>query len=72
LNLSVFDVLGRQVKTLVDGIFPASQGPPYFVVWDGTDASGANVASGVYFYRMNATGVSGASSRQTLKMLLLR
>ncbi len=70
VNLTVFDVLGRPVKTLLDGA--ASGGIPLFVLWDGTDEKGVNVASGVYFYRMSATGVSGASFRQTLKMMLIR
>ncbi len=72
VQLSVFDILGRPVKTLVDAVFPASVGTPYFVLWDGTDNSGTGVASGVYFYRMDATGVSGASSRKVLKMMLVR
>lgn len=72
VTLRVFDLLGRPVKTLVDGVFPSSRGTPYFALWDGTDASGARVASGVYFCRMNATGASGASSRQFMKMMLLR
>jgi serine protease AprX len=72
VKLSVFDILGRPVKTLVDAVFPASGGTPYFVLWDGTDNSGAGVASGVYFYRMDATGVSGASSRMVMKMMILR
>ena len=70
--LRVFDILGRPVKTLVDGTFPASRGTPYFALWDGTDESGARVASGVYFYRMEAAGASGASSRMVMKMMLLR
>jgi hypothetical protein len=72
VSLRVFDVLGRPVKTLVDQIFPASGSTPYFVLWDGTDHSGTGVASGVYFYRMDATGLSGASSRQFMKMMLVR
>jgi hypothetical protein len=72
VSLRVFDVLGRPVKTLVDQVFPASGSTPYFVLWDGTDHSGSGVASGVYFYRMDATGVSGASSRKVMKMMLLR
>ncbi|HEX7573466.1 MAG TPA: S8 family serine peptidase, partial [Bacteroidota bacterium] len=72
VNLSVFDILGKPVKTLVEGAFPPSRGTPYFVLWDGTDASGARVASGVYFYRMKATGVSGTSSSQIMKMMLIR
>jgi hypothetical protein len=72
VTLSVFDVLGRHVKTLVNGRLPASGGAAYFALWDGTDEGGVNVASGVYFCRMSATGVSGAAFRQALRMVLLR
>lgn len=70
--LRVFDLLGRAVKTLVDGDFPATGGTPYFALWDGTDESGRRVASGVYVYRMDAIGESGASSRQVRKMMMVR
>ncbi len=72
VRVTVFDVLGRPVRTLVDGDLPASGGTPYFVLWDGTDRTGRNVASGVYFYRMEATGASGASTRMVRKMVLAR
>jgi len=37
------------------------------VVWDGTDASGKAVSTGVYFYRLQAAGFS-----EIRKMTLLR
>jgi hypothetical protein len=59
VKLVVFDVLGREVATLVDGV----EEPGYkSVMWD---ASG--VASGVYFYRLQA-----GDFVQTRKLLLLR
>ncbi len=43
--IRVYDVLGRQVATLVDG----EHGPgTYHVVWDGRSASGAALSSGTY------------------------
>ncbi|MEK9138444.1 MAG: T9SS type A sorting domain-containing protein [Bacteroidota bacterium] len=58
-TLKVFDVLGREVATLVDGV----EEPGYkSVQWD---ASG--VASGVYFYRLSA-----AEFVQTKKLLILK
>jgi hypothetical protein len=72
VTLVVFDVLGRRVRTLIDGPFPASGAAPYFALWDGTTDGGVPAASGVYFCRMNATGASGASSRQSTRMVLLR
>jgi hypothetical protein len=45
LNLGVFDVRGRLVRRLRAGRFPAGEG---LVVWQGDDAGGRPVASGVY------------------------
>jgi hypothetical protein len=50
-KLDIFDVNGRLVRSVFDGI--ASAGPNE-VVWNGTDESGRQVASGVYFYRLRA------------------
>jgi hypothetical protein len=59
VTLKVFDVLGREVATLVDGI----EEPGYKSVrWNAND-----VASGLYFYRLQA-----GSFIETKKMLLLR
>jgi len=49
----VFDVAGRLVATLVDGPQPAGPGS---ADWDGRDARGAAVSSGVYIYRITADG----------------
>lgn len=62
VNLRVFDARGRLVATLVDAVRDAGF---HQVVWDGRDASGGKVASGVYFARMTA-----ADFVQTQKMLL--
>jgi len=52
-RLSVYDVSGRLIKTLVQGDLPAG---PQTVYWDGTASSGQSVATGVYFYRLEADG----------------
>jgi flagellar hook assembly protein FlgD len=44
VNVSVFDIHGRLVKSLVDG----GQGA-IDVTWDGRDVKGARVSSGIYF-----------------------
>jgi hypothetical protein len=49
--LAVYDVAGRLVRTLVDEIRPAGR---HAVVWNGTDDSGRDVATGLYFVRYTA------------------
>ncbi len=49
VTLSVFDAEGRRVATLLDG--KGRQGTTE-AIWNGRDASGAAVASGVYFYQL--------------------
>jgi M6 family metalloprotease-like protein len=49
VTLSIHDPLGRHVVTLVDGVQQAGINE---VMWDGKNASGAAVATGVYFYKL--------------------
>ncbi len=63
-TLQVYNILGQEVKTLVD----EEQIPGhYFLSWDGRDSSGRELASGVYFYRMEA-----GDYKVTKKMVLLK
>ena len=64
VNISIFNILGQKVKTLIDEEQEASA---YEAVWHGDDESGAQVASGIYFYKM----VSG-DYVETHKMVLMR
>ena len=64
VSLRVYDLLGQVVDVLADAERPAGY---HRVVWDGRDANGRDVASGVYFYTMEADDF-----RQTRKLLLLR
>ena len=69
VRLRIFDVLGRRIATLVDEDRPARQ---YVEVWSGTSDSGTRVASGTYYYILEATGASGNSVRRTGKMILVK
>jgi hypothetical protein len=64
VTLDVFDVSGRLVIRLLDGVQPAGENS---VVWMGRDKRGVPAASGIYFYRLRAGGYAG-----TRKMILLR
>lgn len=68
MTLSVYDLSGRLVKTLVDGGQSiTSDQLPVAVTWDGRDNSGVPVASGVYFYRLESGQFTAAK-----KMVMLR
>jgi hypothetical protein len=64
VRLSVFDVLGREVVTLMTGEQPAGR---HSITWNGTDARGLRAASGMYFYQLHAGGF-----RAVRRMLLIQ
>jgi hypothetical protein len=53
VDLRVFDVRGRAVRGLVNGVCPAG---PHAATWDGRDESGAPAPSGVFLLRLRADG----------------
>jgi hypothetical protein len=55
-RVDVLDVSGRLVKNLADGYFEA--GREAVVEWDGTDASGAKVKNGIYWYRLRTPSLT--------------
>ena len=70
VSLMIFDITGREIRTLVDNECRAGTCD---VWWDGTERTGARVASGVYFYRLEARPVSGGAAFTDVKgMWLLR
>jgi len=64
VSLRIYDAAGRLVRVLAEGARPAGN---YSELWDGRDARGAAVASGIYFYRLNAGAFESAR-----KLILLR
>ena len=64
VELSIYNVLGQRIITLVDGRQEAGE---HRVRWDGRDQEGRMVSSGIYYYRLTAGGFS-----ESRKMILLR
>jgi flagellar hook assembly protein FlgD len=62
--IRLFDLLGREVKTLVDADLKAGS---YQAQWDGRDAAGNVVESGMYYYRIEAAGQSLTKAMQVRK-----
>jgi hypothetical protein len=63
-QLAIYDVRGHCVRMLADAALAAG---PHSRVWDGTDAHGAGVASGVYLARLTSGG-----QRAVRRLLLVR
>lgn len=51
VNISIFDMDGTQIKTLVNRNYPAGK---YTLNWDGTNEQGEKLATGIYFYVLTA------------------
>ncbi|MER3522830.1 MAG: hypothetical protein C4326_01860 [Ignavibacteria bacterium] len=71
VTLKVYNMLGQEVASLVHNAdHPAGI---FDVVWNGTDAVGRAVASGLYFYKLHATAANGGNIFTAVrKMLLLK
>ncbi|MGB5848998.1 MAG: T9SS type A sorting domain-containing protein, partial [Ignavibacteriaceae bacterium] len=64
VSLTVFDVLGQEVANLISGNLTAGSHEINF--------NASNVNSGVYFYRIDATGVDGTNFTSVKKMILTK
>lgn len=64
VKLSIYDLLGREVKVLVNDV----KAPGYYkVTWNGSDTNNKKVTSGIYFATMETI-----KGRKTIKMELLK
>jgi hypothetical protein len=63
-QLIIYNVLGEEVFTLMDGSYAPGV---YNVTWDGHDASGRAVAGGIYIYRLQTADFTSVK-----KMILLK
>ena len=64
VTLKIYDVLGREVKTLVNEVKTAGSYEVKF--------NASSFASGIYFYRVSITGNDGKNFVSTRKMLLMK
>jgi hypothetical protein len=64
VRIEIYNIRGEKVKSLVNDTYTTGT---HSVVWNGTTDSGKSVASGIYFYRMEAGKYSA-----TRKMALLK
>jgi hypothetical protein len=71
VTLKMFNILGQEVKRLIDEIVPAGYKT---IEWDSRNNAGNTVASGVYFYRIDAVSITQPARMfgQVKKSLLLK
>ncbi|MCP4582547.1 MAG: T9SS type A sorting domain-containing protein, partial [candidate division Zixibacteria bacterium] len=62
VNLEVFDILGRKVRTLVDQTQAAGH---WTISWDSRDSDNQPVSAGVYFYKLTT------NNEQLIKKMIL-
>ncbi len=65
VSLSVYNMLGKQVKILVDKQQNANS--EYRVIWNGKDEAGNDLSSGVYYVQLKAGGIT-----KCIKMLKMK
>ena len=64
VDLSIYDVSGRHLRTIVEGEIPVGN---HLAVWDGRDKQGNPMTSGIYFYRLIA-----GDQAETRRLILTR
>jgi endo-1,4-beta-xylanase len=64
VTMTVFDMNGHTIRTLIDAQMPAGA---HVVTWNGLDEQGLRAASGIYFYRMDAGEFSSVKKMSLFK-----
>ncbi|MBS1270890.1 MAG: hypothetical protein MAGBODY4_00017 [Candidatus Marinimicrobia bacterium] len=69
VNITVYNLLGQPVKTLIN----TQQEPGYYTIsWDGADAFGQQVSSGMYLYKIQVMNGTDTRYQTVRKMMLMR
>ncbi|MBX7045383.1 MAG: T9SS type A sorting domain-containing protein [Ignavibacteria bacterium] len=63
-SLKVYDAMGKEVSALVNGNLSAGQYTAQF--------NGASLASGMYFYKLEFTGIDGKTVSEQKKLMLVK
>ncbi|MCX6150252.1 MAG: T9SS type A sorting domain-containing protein [Ignavibacteriales bacterium] len=69
VRLSIFNLLGEEVKQLENGEKPAGY---YKIIWNSSDNFNKQLSSGIYFYRLTAVDNNGKEYKDFKKMILLK
>jgi flagellar hook assembly protein FlgD len=68
VTLKIYNLLGQEIATIVNEHQKVGF---YNVPWHGRNQAGNTVATGVYFYRIEANPIGGGESFINLKKMIL-
>ncbi len=69
VKLVIYNILGQEVIRLVDNQLSAGN---HSVIWNANDAGGNQLTSGIYLYKLTASGINGNEFQDIKKMILLK
>jgi hypothetical protein len=69
VKLVIYNILGQEVNQLVNNQMSAGN---HSVIWNANDAGGNQLTSGIYLYKITATGVNKGEFQDIKKMILLK
>jgi len=68
VKLTIFNLLGKEVRIIFEGTRPAGV---YSISWDGRDNQGTKLATGIYIYRLEAQA-NGEKFVENRRMIMLK
>jgi len=69
VQVTIYNILGQQVASLINEQLTAGN---HSVVWNSNSSNGTKLSSGIYMYKLEASGIDGSNFQQTRKMILLK
>ena len=69
VKLVVYNLLGQELVTLIDNEMTSGN---HSITWDAREANGNKLTSGIYFYKLTATGINGSEFQDVKKMILMK
>jgi hypothetical protein len=69
VQLIIYNILGQQVASLINEQKSAGN---HSIQWNADGSNGVKLSSGVYMYKLKATGIDGSEFQQIRKMVLLK
>ena len=69
VKLVIYNILGQEVIRLIDNQMTAGN---HTIVWNANDASGSKLTSGIYLYKLTASGINGNEFQEIKKMILMK